>query len=100
MSPYKQVNGMKTILCKYEYDTILVGMIPNLFLLKKTVAQYINKKSVKGYRKLSQRIITLKTVRSKLESLGIIVNLERLMSNEASYELSYLDKTLLMIIDT
>jgi hypothetical protein len=46
-SPYKQVNGMKTLLCKYEYDTILVGMIPNLFLLKKMVAQYIHKKSVK-----------------------------------------------------
>jgi hypothetical protein len=45
--------------------------------------------------------ITLTAVHSKLESLSIIVNLERLMAQRSKLQIDrYLDKTLLMIMDT
>ena len=45
--------------------------------------------------------ITFTAVHSKLESLSIIVNLERLMAQRSRLQIDrYLDKTLLMIMDT
>ena len=78
MSDYKMVNGKKVRVCKYGCDTELVWSdeISGFIETKGGVAHTQERcKQVK-----SKQEITLELVLRKLETHGIIINVERLMA--------------------
>ena len=81
MSDYKLVNGKKVRVCKYGCDTELVwsddisGFIETKGGLPHTQDRC---KQVKETKQTKQEI-TLEMVQRKLEPIGIIINVERLM---------------------
>ncbi len=81
MSDYKIVNGKKVRVCKYGCDTELVwrddisGFIEQNGSVPHTKERC---KQVKESKKPKQEI-TLESVLRKLETHGIIINVERLM---------------------
>jgi len=78
MSDYKLVNGKKVRVCKYGCDTELVWSdeISGFIETKGGVAHTQERcKQVK-----SKQEITLELVLRKLETHGIIINVERLMA--------------------
>jgi len=82
MSDYKIVNGKKVRVCKYGCDTELVWSddISGFIETKGGLPHAQERcKQVKESKKPKQQI-TLEAVQKKLESIGIIINLERLMA--------------------
>jgi hypothetical protein len=82
MSDYKIVNGKKVRVCKYGCDTELVWSddISGFIETKGGVHHTPERcKEVKESKQPKQQV-TLEAVQKKLESLGIIVNIERLMA--------------------
>ena len=80
MSDYKIVNGKKVRVCKYGCDTELVWSdeISGFIETKGGVAHTQDRcKQVKS--KQAKQEITLESVLRKLETYGIIINVERLM---------------------
>lgn len=81
MSDYELVNGKKVRVCKYGCDTELVwsddisGFIETKGGLPHTQDRC---KQVKETKQTKQEI-TLEMVQRKLEPIGIIINVERLM---------------------
>ena len=84
MSDYKIVNGKKVRVCKYGCETELVwsddisGFIETKGGLPHTQDRC---KQVKETKQLKQEI-TLEAVLRKLETHGIIINVERLMNEK------------------
>ncbi len=82
MSDYKIVNGKKVRVCKYGCDTELVWSdeISGFIETKGGVAHTQDRCKQVKESKQPKREITLEIVLRKLETYGIIVNLERLMA--------------------
>ena len=81
MSDYKIVNGKKIRICKYECGSELVWSdeISGFIETKGGLAHTQDRcKQVKESKPKSE--ITLETVLRKLETYGIIVNVQRLMA--------------------
>jgi hypothetical protein len=82
MSDYKLVNGKKVRVCKYGCDTELVWSdeISGFIETKGGVAHTQERcKQVKESKQPKQKT-TLEAVLRKLETHGIIINVERLMA--------------------
>ena len=81
MSDYELVNGKKVRVCKYGCDTELVWSddISGFIETKGGLPHTQDKcKQVKETKQTKQEI-TLEMVQRKLEPIGIIINVERLM---------------------
>lgn len=81
MSPCKRVNGKKTQLCRYECGTqIWWDESKSLFIEENGGATHTQEmcKSIKDSKPKQE--VTLEALQKKLESLGIIVNVEKLMN--------------------
>jgi hypothetical protein len=85
MSDYKIVNGKKVRVCKYGCDTELVwsdeisGFIETQSRIAHTKDRCQEVKS-KQFGRIDESVITLEQVLRKLETHGIIVNVQRLMA--------------------
>ncbi|HEX5574088.1 MAG TPA: hypothetical protein VFX26_06115 [Nitrososphaeraceae archaeon] len=100
--PINKSTGRIARLCKYECDIIVWrDDSKSLFIEENGGAIHTQEKCKTIKESKPRQEITLTAVHSKLESLSIIVNLERLMAQRSKLQIDrYLDKTLLMIMDT
>ena len=102
MSDYVMKNGKKVRACKYECKTMVAWDDSNYFIEVDNENQQNTKERCKAFKEIGQdpskkkivetikqienttnnqnhRQITLEMVQRKLESIGIIINVERLM---------------------
>ncbi len=80
MSDYKIVNGKKARECKYGCKTMLVWSDDISKFIEETGGVPHTPKRCKFLKsKQTKQEITLEMVQRKLESFGIIINVERLM---------------------
>lgn len=100
--PINKSTGRIARLCKYGCDIIVWrDDSKSVFIEENGGAIHTQEKCKTIKESKPRQEITLTAVHSKLESLSIIVNLERLMAQRSRLQIDrYLDKTLLMIMDT
>ena len=80
MSDQKIVNGKKVRVCKYGCDTELVWSDEISGFIETKGGLPHNQERCKAVKsKQTKQVITLEAVQRKLESIGVIINVERLM---------------------